>query len=55
MKIKNILLWVNKKIKNDILPTKCHLTICVKYFLSTSENKCGGRAVLIIGGTQNNF
>ena len=28
MKIKkytNILLWVNKKIKNDILPTKCHL------------------------------
>ena len=30
MKIKkytNILVWVNKKIKNDILPTKCHLTI----------------------------
>ena len=33
MKIKkytNILVWVNKKIKNDILPTKCHLTIMWK-------------------------
>ena len=26
-KYTNILVWVNKKIKNDILPTKCHLTI----------------------------
>ena len=26
-KYTNILLWVNKKIKNNILPTKCHLTI----------------------------
>ena len=30
-KYTNILLWVNKKIKNDILPTKCHFTICMKF------------------------
>ena len=33
-KYTNILLWVNKKIKNDILPTKCHLTVKSKLIQS---------------------